>query len=60
MGENNKKINDRAKKEAGSYTFDEYMEAVKSSHGHTAPGLLVGGFIIGLNTILFHVYVRCK
>jgi len=32
----------------GSYSYDEYLRAVKSFHGNLAPGLLVGGFIVDL------------
>ncbi|MBW1846857.1 MAG: trehalose-binding protein [Deltaproteobacteria bacterium] len=48
MGKNKHNVNDRTKKEVGPYTFDEYMKAVKSFHGHTAPGLIVGGFMVDL------------
>lgn len=36
------------KNEIGPYTYDEYIEAVKSFHGHTAPGLLIGGHMVNL------------
>jgi formylmethanofuran dehydrogenase subunit E len=32
----------------GSYTFDEYLHLVKSFHGHIAPGLVIGGFMVDL------------
>jgi formylmethanofuran dehydrogenase subunit E len=32
----------------GSYSYDDYLTAVKSFHGSLAPGLLVGGFIVAL------------
>lgn len=32
----------------GSYTYDEYVEMIKSFHGSTAPGLLIGGFMVDL------------
>jgi len=48
MEKSKPKVNNRTNKVIGPYTFDEYMEAVKSFHGHTAPGLLVGGFMVDL------------
>ncbi|MEN6621270.1 MAG: formylmethanofuran dehydrogenase subunit E family protein [Smithella sp.] len=30
------------------YSYEEYLDRVKSFHGHVAPGLLIGGFIIDL------------
>lgn len=32
----------------GSYSYEEYVNVVKSFHGSTAPGLLIGGFIVDL------------
>lgn len=32
----------------GRYTFDEYVETVKSFHGYAAPGLILGGFMVNL------------
>jgi hypothetical protein len=32
----------------GPYTYNEYLEQVRRFHGHTAPGLVVGGFIVDL------------
>ena len=31
-----------------SYTYDEYIELIKSFHGSTAPGILIGGFMVDL------------
>lgn len=31
-----------------SYSFDEYVDMVKSFHGHVAPGMVVGGFMVDL------------
>ncbi len=41
-------VKGKVKKEIGPYTFDEYVEVVQSFHGHTAPGLLIGGFMVDL------------
>jgi len=48
MEKSKPKVIDRTNKVIGPYAFDEYMDAVKSFHGHTAPGLLVGGFMVDL------------
>ena len=32
----------------GSYSYEEYLHAVKSFHGNLAPGLVIGGFIVDL------------
>ena len=32
----------------GPYTYNEYLEQVRRFHGHTAPGVLVGGFMVDL------------
>jgi formylmethanofuran dehydrogenase subunit E len=32
----------------GSYSYDEFLLLVKSFHGHIAPGLIVGGFMVDL------------
>lgn len=32
----------------GPYTFDEYLDRVRAFHGHTAPGVVVGGFMVDL------------
>jgi formylmethanofuran dehydrogenase subunit E len=32
----------------GSYSYDEYVNLVKSFHGNLAPGLVIGGFIVDL------------
>ncbi len=32
----------------GQYTFEEYLSVVRSFHGYTAPGLVVGGFMVDL------------
>ena len=32
----------------GPYTYDEYLEQVRSFHGHVAPGLAMGGFMVDL------------
>jgi len=34
--------------EIGPYSFEQYMKVVESFHGFTAPGLLVGGFMVQL------------
>jgi len=31
-----------------SYTFEEYLERVKSFHGFAAPGVIIGGFMVEL------------
>jgi len=31
-----------------SYSFDEYVDLVKSFHGHVAPGVAIGGFMVDL------------
>jgi formylmethanofuran dehydrogenase subunit E len=31
-----------------SYSFDEYVELVRSFHSHAAPGVLIGGFMVDL------------
>jgi formylmethanofuran dehydrogenase subunit E len=31
-----------------TYSFEEYLQRVKSFHGHLAPGLIIGGFIVDL------------
>ncbi|HPQ61142.1 MAG TPA: formylmethanofuran dehydrogenase subunit E family protein, partial [Syntrophales bacterium] len=30
----------------GPYSFDEYIHLVKSFHGHVAPGMIIGGFMV--------------
>jgi len=30
------------------YSYEEYLERVKSFHGHSAPGLIIGGFMVDL------------
>jgi formylmethanofuran dehydrogenase subunit E len=30
----------------GSYSFDEYLQVVKSFHGHLAPGMIIGGVMV--------------
>jgi formylmethanofuran dehydrogenase subunit E len=32
----------------GSYSYAEYLQIVKSFHGHIAPGMVIGGFIVDL------------
>ncbi|MFZ2448869.1 MAG: FmdE family protein [Syntrophobacteraceae bacterium] len=32
----------------GPYSYEDYLSAVKSFHGYTAPGLVVGGFMVDL------------
>jgi formylmethanofuran dehydrogenase subunit E len=32
----------------GSYSYDEYLNLLKSFHGSAAPGLLIGGFMVDL------------
>ena len=31
-----------------NHTFNEYLELVKSFHGHIAPGMILGGFMVDL------------
>ena len=31
-----------------SYTFEEYVERVRSFHGFAAPGVVIGGFMVDL------------
>jgi formylmethanofuran dehydrogenase subunit E len=31
-----------------SHTFEEYLEIVESFHGHVAPGMILGGFMVDL------------
>ncbi|NSW86614.1 MAG: trehalose-binding protein [Syntrophobacteraceae bacterium] len=35
-------------KKIGDYTFDEYARMVESFHGDTAPGVILGGFMVDL------------
>jgi len=30
------------------YTYEEYLEKIQSFHGHLAPGLIIGGFMVDL------------
>jgi formylmethanofuran dehydrogenase subunit E len=30
----------------GTYSFEEFLEVVESFHGHSAPGVLMGGFMV--------------
>ena len=30
------------------HTYDEYLEMVKAFHGHVAPGMVIGGFMVDL------------
>ena len=30
----------------GSYSFEDYLDLVKSFHGNVAPGLVIGGFMV--------------
>lgn len=32
----------------GPYTYDEYLEQVRLFHGHIAPGMVIGGFMVDL------------
>lgn len=32
----------------GAYSYDEYLELVRSFHGNLAPGLVIGGFMVEL------------
>ena len=32
----------------GPYTYDEYLEQVSRFHGHIAPGMVIGGFMVDL------------
>lgn len=32
----------------GRYSYEEYLKAVESFHGYTAPGLVMGGFMVDL------------
>ena len=32
----------------GPYSFDEYVHLVKSFHGHTAPGMIIGGIMVDM------------
>ncbi len=36
----------RGNNETSTYTIDEYMELIKDFHGSTAPGLVIGGFMV--------------
>jgi formylmethanofuran dehydrogenase subunit E len=31
-----------------TYSYEEYLDRVKSFHGHLAPGLIIGGFMVDL------------
>jgi formylmethanofuran dehydrogenase subunit E len=31
-----------------NHTYDEYMEMIKGFHGHVAPGMVLGGFMVDL------------
>ena len=30
------------------HTYDEYIEMIKAFHGHVAPGMVFGGFMVDL------------
>jgi len=30
------------------HTFDKYIEMIKTFHGHVAPGVVIGGFMVDL------------
>ena len=32
----------------GSYSFDEFLQLVKSFHGYAAPGVVIGGIMVDL------------
>jgi len=32
----------------GAYSFEEYLELVRSFHGYASPGVLIGGFMVDL------------
>ncbi|MFC1868693.1 FmdE family protein, partial [Thermodesulfobacteriota bacterium] len=32
----------------GSYSYEEYEQLVQSFHGHIAPGMMIGGFMVDL------------
>ena len=32
----------------GSYTYEEYLDQVRRFHGHIAPGMVIGGFMVDL------------
>jgi len=32
----------------GPYTYEEYLEQVRRFHGHIAPGMVIGGFMVDL------------
>lgn len=32
----------------GTYSYDEYLHLVESFHGYTAPGVIIGGFMVDL------------
>ena len=34
--------------EIAGYSFDEFVEMVRRFHGYEAPGLLIGGFMVGM------------
>ncbi|MEA2059747.1 MAG: formylmethanofuran dehydrogenase subunit E family protein [Thermodesulfobacteriota bacterium] len=36
----------RGNNEMGTYTIEEYMARIKDFHGSTAPGLVIGGFMV--------------
>lgn len=54
MGRNNRVLNcgqEAVQVPAGTigpYTYEEYLEQVKRFHGHVAPGMVVGGFMVDL------------
>ncbi|MBW1978010.1 MAG: formylmethanofuran dehydrogenase subunit E family protein [Deltaproteobacteria bacterium] len=31
-----------------SYTYEEFLNLVRSFHGHVAPGVIIGGFMVDL------------
>jgi formylmethanofuran dehydrogenase subunit E len=41
-------IKQRHGKDICSYTFEEYLEEVKTFHGYAAPGVLIGGFMVDM------------
>jgi formylmethanofuran dehydrogenase subunit E len=45
---NSKEMSIRGPMQICSYTFEEYVEKVRTFHGYPAPGVIVGGFMVDL------------
>ena len=41
-----------------AYGFEEYLNRVREFHGHVAPGLLIGGKMVGVNSDRLTAQIR--